>query len=310
MYLDFYGLREQPFSPTPDPKFLYLTPGHREALAQLLYGVAEGKGFMVLTGEVGTGKTTLIHTLLERLDGGTAVAFVLNSTLPFDGLLEYVLEDFGIPSPNGTLAQRLVALNRFLIERRRAGQTALLIVDEAQNLSPSTLEQIRLLSNFETPTGKLLQILLAGQPELREKLARPDLRQLTQRIGMRCAIRPLTPEETREYIRSRLAVAGASDARVFGDRAVQRIAQYTGGVPRLISLLCDHCLVMGYAEQMRRVDGDTVERAIDGLEEGLQPARARGARWRPSHAPWRWVLGGQTCRAAAEPSRACYLSSR
>src|SRR5262245_9744356 len=202
MYLEFYGLREPPFNATPDPKFLYLTPGHREALAHLVYGVSEGKGFVVLTGEVGTGKTTLLHTLLQKIAGGTPVAFIFDSTLPFDGMLEYMLEDFGIANAGATRAQRLVSLNRFLIERRRQGQHAVVIVDEAQNCSAAVLEHLRLLSNFETPAGKLLQILLVGQPELSEKLARPELRQLRQRIAMRCAIRPLEPEETREYVRS------------------------------------------------------------------------------------------------------------
>ena len=292
MYLQFYGLTEQPFSATPDPKFLYLTPAHREALAQLLYGVQEGKGFLVLTGEVGTGKTTLLHTLLQRLSTDTAVAFVLNSAMPFDGILEYALEDFGIESPGQTRARRLFALNRFLIERRRLGQNTVLIVDEAQNLTTAALEQVRLLSNFETPTGKLMQILLVGQPELRDKLARPELRQLKQRIGLRCAIRPLTAEETRDYIRNRLRVAGAADTRVFTDVAIQRIAAYTGGTPRLINILCDHCLLMGYAEQTRRIDGDMVRRGIDYLEEGGRPSRREDVRWARATASLRWVLGG------------------
>jgi general secretion pathway protein A len=292
MYLDFYGLREKPFNPTPDPKFLYLTTAHREALARLLYGVQESQGFIVLFGEVGTGKTTLLHTLLQRLDGRAAVAFILNSTLPFDGLLEYMLEDFGIHSAGTTTAQRLVALNRFLIERRREGQNAVLILDEAQNLSPATLEQVRLLSNFETPTCKLLQILMVGQPELRPKLDRPELRQLRQRIGVRCAIGPLTAEETGEYIRSRIRVAGGRDVRLFTPAAVGRVAQYSGGVPRLINMVCDHCLLIGYSEQTRRVDRDIVERAIEEMESGRRPLQARGIRWRPAPSLLRWALGG------------------
>src|SRR6266498_847410 len=155
MYLNFYMLDEKPFNATPDPKFLFLTPAHREALAQLVYGVRENKGFIVLSGEVGTGKTTLLHTLLQRLDRDTAVALVFNSSLPFDGLLEYMLADFGISEIGESRARCLVALNNFLIERRRAGQNTVLILDEAQNLAPETLEQIRLLSNFETPSAKL-----------------------------------------------------------------------------------------------------------------------------------------------------------
>jgi general secretion pathway protein A len=300
MYLDFYGLRERPFSETPDPKFLFLTPGHREALAQLIYGVQEGKGFIVLTGEVGTGKTTLLRTFMERIGTtSTHVAFIFDSTMPYDGLVEYMLEDFGIPGAGKTRAQRLFALNRFLIERRRAGQTAAVVVDEAQNLSLANLEHLRLLSNFETPTGKLLQIILVGQPELRDTLARPELRQLRQRLGMRCMIRPLTREETRSYIRSRLHVAGASDTRLFTDAAVERIAAYTNGIPRLVNILCDHCLLIGYTDQTRRVEREMVERGIEYLEDGQRPTHARGMFWRPATRRRRWLVGGLGAAAIA-----------
>src|SRR5262249_17279191 len=198
MYLDFYGLKENAFSTTPDPRFLYPSPAHREALAQVLNGVHNSKGFIVLTGEVGTGKTTLLHALLQRLDDSTAVAFLFNSTLSFDGVLEYMLEEFGIGKTATTPAQRLFALNNFLVERRRVGQNTVLILDEAQNLDPRTLEQIRLLSNFETSGDKLIQILIVGQPELRVKLNLPELRQLKQRIALSSTIRPLTPKETHE----------------------------------------------------------------------------------------------------------------
>ena len=271
MYLTFYGLREKPFNTTPDPKFLYLTPGHREALAQLLYGVQESKGFVVLTGQVGTGKTTLVHALRQRLNGQTAISFVFNSSLPFDGILEYALEDLGIAKGEQSRAQRLIALNNFMIERRRAGQNTVLILDEAQNLDPPTLEQVRLLSNFETPTDKLLQILLVGQPELKAKLLLPELRQLKQRIGLRCHIPPLSREEAREYIRSRLRVAGAQDLKLFSDQAVKRIAEHAGGIPRLVNILCDHCLLFGFADQKRRVDQNTVGQAIKYIEEGTRP---------------------------------------
>src|SRR6267143_1706600 len=195
MYLTFYGLTEKPFNLTPDPRFLYMSPAHREALAQLVYGVQERKGFMLLTGRVGSGKTTLLHALRRRLDGQTALSFVFNPTLPFDGILEYILEDLGVAKGLESRAQRLIALNNFLIERERAGQNTVLIFDEAQNLDATTLEQVRLLSNFETPTDKLLQILLVGHPELRTKLNRPELHQLKQRIGLRCQIPSLTPKE-------------------------------------------------------------------------------------------------------------------
>ena len=292
MYLHFYMLDEKPFNATPDPKFLFLTPAHREALAQLVYGVQESKGFMILTGEVGTGKTTLLHTLLRKLDGTTPVAFITNSLLPFDGVLEYMLEDFGVRDAGSTTAQRLVALNRFLIERRREGQKAVLILDEAQNLAPETLEQVRLLSNFETPTEKLLQILLVGQPELKLKLQLPELRQLRQRIGLQASIRPLTPDETRDYIQSRLGKAGAPDLKLFSDRATDRIAEYANGIPRLVNIVCDHCLLIGYADQRQRIDRDIVEKAVEYLEEGRRPARAQGFTWHPGTSGLRWLLGG------------------
>ena len=223
--LAFFGLREPPFNPTPDPRFLHMTPAHQEALAQLLYGVQQQKGFILLTGEVGTGKTTLLKALLERLDDTTAVAFVTNSMLGFEGMLEYMLEDLGIAKPGEmSSAQRLIALQHFLIDRRRAGQNTVLILDEAQDLDPKTLEQIRLLSNFETASEKILQIVLAGQPELRAKLDLPEIRQLKQRIGMRCRIPPLTPEQVSAYIRTRLRAAGAQDLGLFSPEAVARIA--------------------------------------------------------------------------------------
>src|SRR5215468_1776960 len=189
MYLSFYGLREAPFAPTPDPKFLFQSARHREALAQLIYGVRERKGFIVLTGEIGTGKTTLLRTLLERLDSTTPVAYVHNSALGIEGLLEYILQDWGVKSTASTHAQRLFELNEFLID---------------QNHTVETLEAVRLLSNFETTNQKLMQILLVGQPELRDKLNLPELRQLKQRVGLRCHIASLSPEESRQYVRHRL----------------------------------------------------------------------------------------------------------
>src|SRR5438105_6848830 len=244
-----------------------MSPGHREALAQLLYGTQERKGFIVLTGKVGTGKTTLLHTLCQRLNGQSAFSFVVNSTLRFDELLEYVLEDLGIAKGGDSRAQRLISLNNFLIERERAGQNTILIIDEAQNLDAATLEQIRLLSNFETPTNKLLQILLVGQPELKAKLCLPELRQLKQRIGLRCQIPPLTLREAGQYIRTRLRIAGAHDLGMFTDPALGRITEYSGGIPRLINIVCDHCLLFGYAEQRRRIDRPIVNQAVEYLEE-------------------------------------------
>lgn len=299
MYLTFYGLKERPFNATPDPKFLCLTPGHREALAQLVYSVQENRGFLVLTGEVGTGKTTLLQAFLQRLDGKAAVAYVFDSTLPFESLLECVLEALGVKtSSECTPAQRLLALRRFMLDRRRAGQTTVLILDEAQNFDAATLEKIRMLSNFETPTEKLLQILLVGQPELREKLERPELRQLRQRIELQCSLSPLSREQVRGYIQTRLRVAGAADGGLFSDEAQSRIAAHSGGIPRRVNILCDHCLVIGYADQRRRIEADIVDQAIEALEG---PAR-RPARWPMSlaRATWeRWFLGAVAAAALA-----------
>jgi general secretion pathway protein A len=271
MYLEFYGFRDAPFSPTPDPKFLFQSVRHREALAQLVYGVRERKGFIVLTGEIGTGKTTLLRTLLERLDGNTPVAYIHNSALSIEGLLEYMLQDWGIKSTATTHAQRLFELNEFLIEQHRQGLSPVLVIDEAQNLSVEALEAVRLLSNFETTNQKLIQILLVGQPELREKLNMLELRQLKQRIGLRCHIGPLSPEETRLYIRHRLRVAGAADPGIFTDGAVQKISEYSRGIPRIVNIVCDHCLISGYADSKRRIDAAMVDEAIEYLEEGERP---------------------------------------
>jgi general secretion pathway protein A len=301
MYLNFYGLKEKPFNSTPDPKFLYLTPGHREALSQLLYGVSEHKGFIVLTGEVGTGKTTLLRTLLTRLDSNTAVAYLFNSTLPFDELLEYMLHDFGIAKPGETRVERLVALNNFLIDRHRSGQNTVVIFDEAQHLDPPTLERIRLLSNFETTTEKLLQIVLGGQPELDTRLAVPELRQLRQRIGLHCAIPPLRPEEARDYIRTRLRIAGARDLNLFSDRAVRRITEHAAGIPRVINMVCDHCLLLGYGDQTRLIDLDIAQRAIKYLTQGQVPAQThRRTRLRLQwQRPLKWALGVVAAGAVA-----------
>jgi general secretion pathway protein A len=300
MYLTFYGLAMKPFNATPDPKFLYPSPAHRDALAQLLYATQERKGFMVLTGEVGTGKTTVLHAFRERLGPATAMSFVVNSSLSFDGILEFMLEDLGIAKGAETRSRRLLVLSDYLLERDRAGQTTVLVLDEAQNLDLLTLEQVRLLSNFETPNNKLLQIVLAGQPELKAKLQLPQLQQLKQRVELHCHISPLTLEHAREYIRTRLHVAGAPDPGLFTDAAVQRITDYARGVPRVISILCDHCLVFGYADQKRRIDPETVSQAIDYLEDrSSAPRQQRGFRGATTPRLVRWGLGTAVVAAAA-----------
>jgi general secretion pathway protein A len=311
VYQEFYGLRDAPFSPTPDPRFLFQSSRHREALAQLLYGVRERKGFIVLTGEIGTGKTTLLRTLLERLDQSTPVAYVHNSALGIEGLLEYVLQDWGVKSTAVTHAQRLFALNEFLIDQHRLGHAPVLVVDEAQNLSLETLEAVRLLSNFETARAKLLQILLVGQPELADALNSPALRQLKQRIGLRCHIGPLSPEETRQYVRHRLRVAGAADAGLFTDAAVQRLAEYSRGVPRVVNIVADHCLISGYADSRRRVDRRMVDEAIAYLEEGERPSWKHRRRERLTPHPGRvWaVRGGVAVLVTAVAGLALYAAS-
>jgi general secretion pathway protein A len=278
IYLKFYGMEREPFGPTADPDFLYLTPGHKEALAQLLYAIQERKGFILLTAEVGMGKTTLLQALRNELDSTTAVAYVSNSMLPFPGILEYMLEQFEVHKPGDTHAQRLVALQNYLVERHRAGQNTVLILDEAQNLYPQTLEQIRLLSNFETTKEKILQIVLVGQPELVSRLELPDLRQLQQRIAIRCTIPPMTLSGTRNYIRTRLRLAGARDLGIFTEEALARISAHATGIPRVVSTLCDHCLLIGYADQTRRIDGDIVAQAVAYLQGGTTSRPVRRAR--------------------------------
>lgn len=276
MYLAFYELKEKPFDATPDPKFLHLTPGHREALSQLVYSIQESRGFIVLTGGVGTGKTTLLQALIQRFDGEAEIAFIPFSMLSFDEILAYMLNRLGVAETMSSRVQRLQTLNSLLIDRRQVGQKTVLMIDEAQNLDPMTLEQIRLLSNFETPTEKLLQILLVGQPELKAKLELPELHQLKQRIGLYCGIPPLTLDESRAYIRHRLRIAGVKDVHLFTDDAERRIAKYTGGIPRLLNIVCDHCLLFGYADQKRKVDRGIVGQAVAYLEEGKRYKCVRG----------------------------------
>jgi general secretion pathway protein A len=302
LYLNFYGFERDPFGVTPDPDFLFLTPGHKEALAQLLYAIQERKGFILVTAEVGMGKTTLLEALRQELDSNTAVAYVSNSLLPFPAILEYMLEEFEIEKPGESAAQRLVVLQNFLIERHGAGQNTVLILDEAQNLYPQTLEQIRLLSNFETTKEKILQIVLVGQPELLARLEMPELRQLKQRISIMCTIPPMTRSGTRNYIRTRLRMAGARDLGIFTEAAIEHIVEYAAGIPRVVNTVCDHCLLIGYADQTRRIDRGIVDQAIGYLEAGARPrtrarsslgARRARARSKPSQIrPFRWALLG------------------
>jgi general secretion pathway protein A len=273
MYLSFYGLNERPFTTAPDPRYLYLSPGHREALAHLVYGIEESVGFVVLTGAVGSGKTTLLQTLLQRLDGNADVAFIVNSGLSFDEILAYLLKEFGISHSGESRIESLLALKQFLIDQSRVRRRAVLIVDEAQNLDPDTLEHIRMLSNFEMPSQKLLQIVFVGQPSFNATLDRPELLQLKQRVVLWATILPLSSDETLRYIGKRLRIAGARNF-IFTERAARAIADYARGVPRVVNLLGEHCLLIGYAEQKRRLDVDVVKLAIAYLRAGMEPQRA------------------------------------
>jgi general secretion pathway protein A len=259
---NFFGLRENPFKINPDPRFLFLTDQARATADELLYAVRTRKGLILLTGEVGTGKTMLIRRLLDWLAGQKMpTALIFNSHIKPDHLLDFILNDFGIPCSSTLKSEKLLALNRWLLERYRAGQTPVLIVDEAQGLDPSTLEEIRLLLNFETPREKLLQIVLAGQPELESKLRRRELRQLRQRITIRCRTAPLTALETDRYIRERLKVAGANGNPIFEPGSLDSIHAYSRGIPRVINVLCEHSLINACADGAPTVSPSIVERA-------------------------------------------------
>jgi len=270
MYREFYDLLKRPFEMTPDPSFLYLGEAHREGLATLVYGVQSGKGFVLLTGEVGTGKTTLLHSLLGQLDSRTASAFIFNPRLEPLDFFHLLFEEYGIEEECSSKADYLLALNRFLIERLERDEPTLLIVDEAQNLSPEMLEEIRLLSNLETPTSKLIQIMLVGQPELKEMLARPDLRQLRQRIALRHHLRPFDEEETAEYVRDRLTRAGHTGKPIFDRGALRQIHAFTGGTPRLINSVCDSALLLGYSRGLRVIKADAIREVAADLELDIE----------------------------------------
>ena len=273
MYKNFFGLRENPFNVNPDPRFLYLTPQTQEALDELTYGIENRKGFILLTGEVGTGKTTLINCLLDWLHHRKMpVAFIFNSRLSVNHLFEFILTDFGISIDLQLKSNMLMRLNTWLIERFRAGENPVLIVDEAQGLSFELLEEIRLLLNLETASEKLLQIVLVGQPELEDKLKRPELRQLRQRITLRCRTAPFTLEESHGYITERLRIGGAMGDPIFASDVMDVVHFYSQGIPRIINLLCEHALINAYVEHFRLVPARVVEEAAREflLDDGRQ----------------------------------------
>ena len=272
MYETFYGLKENPFNVTPNPDYLYLGESHREALAQLLYGVREKKGFIVITGEVGTGKTTLLHYLLDKLDGNnhTKTAFLFNPKLTVNDFIQYILRDLGVRVQGQTKGEYLHHLHRYLLNAYRRDERVVLIVDEAQGLKPELLEEIRLLSNLETSRSKLLQIVLVGQPELDRILSQPEFRQLRQRINLRFQLSPLSFKETKEYIEKRLRIAGATEP-IFTERAIKEIYRRSGGIPRLINILCDNALLNGFALDQKVVDEKSVREVSTDLHLNPQP---------------------------------------
>jgi len=260
MYKSFFGLKDNPFNVNPDPRYLFLTKEIEEALSGLMYGIQQRKGFITLIGEVGTGKTTLINRLVDWLHQRRArTAFLFNSRMNTNQLFDFILAEFGIACESRSKSQQLMALNQWLLDRYSAGETTVLIVDEAQNLTYPVLEEIRLLTNLETSTEKLLQIVLSGQQELEDKLKLPQLRQLRQRIMLRCKTAPLTKEQTHDYINERLRIAGASGDVIFSPKSVETIHLYSLGIPRVVNLLCEHALINAYVEQERPISPKTVE---------------------------------------------------
>ena len=271
MYKSFYHLQSNPFGTSPDPRFLYMMPHTREALACLEYGISARKGFIVLTGEVGTGKTTLLRRALASFDQTRVfTSFVFNPLLDPLDFLEFVLSDFGITIRNRTKSGMLIQLNQWLIERYRHGETCVIVVDEAQNLSSELLEEIRLLTNLETSSEKLVQIVLSGQPEFEEKLRQPALRQLRQRIALWSRTQAITAAQTSAYIAQRLLIAGTRQ-QLFTPEAVQAVHRASRGIPRIINLICEHALIVGYVEQLPEISAAVILGVAKDLDLDTQP---------------------------------------
>lgn len=265
MYKQFYGLKENPFNVTSDPAFFFSSTHHREAFSHLIYGVQQRKGILIITGEIGTGKTTLCRTLLNSLDNKTKTAFILYPNFSELQLLQLIIKDLGIVTQQKNKAALINRLNEFLIEETNRGHNVVLIIDEAQNLKESQLEQIRLLSNLETEKEKLLQIILVGQPELMDKLKLPSLRQLNQRVTVRYHILPLGKAELHDYIYHRLKVAGASSDLSFTKEAIEEIYLYSGGTPRLINIICDRALLAGFVLETFTIDYSVIKKCIEEI---------------------------------------------
>jgi general secretion pathway protein A len=266
VYLDYYGLTEPPFDITPNPRFLFYSPKHREAFNHVLYGIRERKGFVQLTGEVGAGKTTLCRAILEQLDCHYATALILNPVMNPEELVKAIAMEFGLAVGGLDRLDTLSLINHFLLHQAEQGRDSVLIIDEAQDLTDDLLEQVRLLSNFETEDRKLLQIVLMGQPELRDRLNNPRMRQLRQRITVRYHLPPLNRCEVNQYIQHRLEVAGAKGAPHFTQPALWRVYRYSQGIPRLLNAICDKALLAGFVQQREQIDYRMINRAVRELE--------------------------------------------
>lgn len=265
MYTEFFGLSAKPFELLPNPSFFYLSKGHSKALSYLQYGIQERAGFTLLTGEVGSGKTTLIRDIINKNSGAMTLAMIFNTRIDSQQLVAMINEDFGLKAEGKDKTQLLRELNDFLIVECSAGRQPIVIIDEAQNLSPESLEEVRLLSNLESDDFKLLQIVLVGQPELKELIAQPALRQLRQRISISCHLNPLSREETEEYIFHRLATVGRRDCVTFQDGSLDLIFDFSGGVPRLINVICDFLLLSAFVENTHQISLELVQEAVEEL---------------------------------------------
>jgi len=266
MYEKFYGFTENPFNMTPDSKYFYPSEEHQEALDRLIYAINERKGFVVITGEIGSGKTTICRTLLNQLNADTDVALIFNTHITCKELIANILDDLGVEYKNGPKSKLLSQLNNYLINQLSRDRNVVVIIDEAQNLSQRVLEEVRMLSNLETEKQKLLQVILMGQPELKEKLRQKSLEQFKQRIWIRYHIEPLTMDEVTSYINHRLHIAGANGEAIFNEDAVESIYQWSKGIPRLINFICDNALLSGYVYNTKTIDKKIIEEVIKEKE--------------------------------------------
>lgn len=274
MYKKFYQFKERPFEITPDPEFVYLSEIHQEALAYLQYAIREGKGFSVITGEAGTGKTTLVHMLLSKLDGRVRTSYIFNPIMERADFLNYVCDDLGIESEGmKSRGQSITALHKFLLACYARGEKVFIIIDEAQSLDPDLLQEVRLLTNLETAKNKLLHVILLGQPELDQTLAEPRFRPLKQRITVRYHLRRLRLKETKEYILYRLKRSGSKNLALFDNSAIKEIYRYSKGIPRLINIVCDNALLTGFAAEQARIGKDIIRDVVANLEGSEQGSR-------------------------------------